>query len=86
MYKIFIPKGSIACLKLCIHTTIFWGAGDTSENIFSIKYVSMKRLYSDNNRSNLLTKKHRFAPGSLLRTSVKNYIFQAYLACVFQLT
>lgn len=27
MYKFFVPKGSIACLKLCMHRTIFWGGG-----------------------------------------------------------
>jgi len=41
MYKIFVPKGSTACLKLCMHRTIFWGGGDTSGIIYSIKYVSI---------------------------------------------
>jgi hypothetical protein len=27
MYKIYVPKDSIACLKLCMHRTIFWGGG-----------------------------------------------------------
>jgi hypothetical protein len=48
----YVPKGLIACLKVCMHRTVFWG-GVTSGIIFSTEYVSMTWLYSDNNGSNL---------------------------------
>ena len=68
-----------------MHRTIFWGGGDTSGIIYSIKYVSIDYIQAiievTYNKNTDLLQAHYYA--QVWRIT---HISQAYLARVFQLT